>query len=101
VRALAKRRGLPLGDDDRAALLTRMPLMLTPGAAEALAVKAFRLAKTKSMEPRAAVAACLDGYQNPVPPAIMDFQIGLAVDEATDLAFVPEPLRKYGKRGER
>ena len=44
----------------------------------------------------AAVQECLDGYQNPVAAEVMDFQIGLAVKEASDLEFVPEIFR--GKR---
>ena len=36
---------------------------------------------------------CLDGYQGPVPPDIMEFQMRLAVREATDLAFVAPAFR--------
>jgi len=67
--------------------------MLTPGAAEALAVKTYRLSRTKGLGPVESLAACLEGYQLPVPRDVMDFQIGLAVREATDLDFVPEKLR--------
>jgi hypothetical protein len=67
--------------------------MLTPGAAEALAVKAYRLARTRGLEPVPALAACLEGYQLPVPRDVMDFQIGLAVRETSDLEFVPAKLR--------
>jgi len=70
------------------------PLLLTPGAAEALAVKAYRLARTAGLAPLEAVARCLTGYQGPVPPDVMELQMRLAVREATDLAFVPEPFRR-------
>jgi len=43
----------------------------------------------------AALRNCLDEYQNPVPEEVMRFQIGLAVREASDLAFVPEVYRGY------
>jgi hypothetical protein len=39
------------------------------------------------------VARCLAGWQNPVPPDVLDFQMRIAIREATDLAFVPEALR--------
>jgi hypothetical protein len=70
-----------------------MPLLLTPGAAEALAVKIYRLVKVAGKTPLEAVQQCLDGYQNAVAAEVMDFQIGLAVKEASDLEFVPEIFR--------
>lgn len=93
LRALAKRRGLVLTDGDRARLVPLMPLMLTPGAAEALAVKVFRLVKTANISPADAVAGALKDYQHPVPQDVMKFQIELAAREATDLEFVPEVFR--------
>lgn len=94
LRALCKRQGLEFTDSDRAALEPVMPLLITPGAAEALAVKIYRLVKVAGMAPIEAVKQCLDGYQNPVAAEVMDFQIGLAVKEASDLEFVPEIFRK-------
>ena len=38
---------------------------------------------------------CLSDYQNPVPLDTLEFQIGLAVNEASDLEFVPLALSKY------
>ncbi len=69
------------------------PPLLTPGAAEALAVKAYRLVRTSALAPLEAVRRCLDGYQGPVPPDVMEFQMRLAVREATDLAFVAPAFR--------
>jgi hypothetical protein len=93
LRALCKRQGLELTDADRTMLEPLMPLLITPGAAEALAVKIYRLVKVASKTPVDAVRQCLDGYQNPVAAEVMDFQIGLAVKEASDLEFVPEMFR--------
>ncbi len=98
IRALAKRRGLAFADADFPALESMLPLLLTPGAAEALAVKTYRMVRTAGLQPMLALKECLTGYQNPVPKSVMDFQIALAVDEATDLDFVPQSLRSYGKR---
>jgi len=95
VSALCKRQKIELTPDDRAELEPLMPLLLTPGAAEALAVKIYRLVRTSGLSPSAAMRQCLDGYQNPVSAEIMDFQIGLAAKEASDLEFVPEVFRKY------
>ena len=47
------------------------------------------------VEPAAALASCLTGYQNPVPADVLDFQMRIAAREATDLAFLPEPFRHY------
>lgn len=93
IALLAKRYDLALDATDLAALEPRLPVLLTPGAAEALVVKAYRHARTKKAAPAAALAACLEGYQNPVPADVLELQMRLAVREATDLAFVPPALR--------
>ncbi|MFM2090309.1 MAG: hypothetical protein RLZZ127_798 [Planctomycetota bacterium] len=93
LAALLKRRGLELDADARNALAARAPVLLTPGAAEAVAVKAYRLARTQGLAPTAAATAALDGWQPPVPPEVMEFQMRLAVREASDLAFVPPAFR--------
>jgi hypothetical protein len=77
----------------------KLPLLLTPGAAEAIAVKAYRLSKTQSLAPMAALDTCLIGYQAPVPEGVLKFQMQIAVREATDLAFVPESLRGLANEG--
>jgi hypothetical protein len=45
------------------------------------------------LDPLEAMRRCLDGYQGPVPPDIMEFQMRLAVREATDLGFVAPAFR--------
>jgi SpoVK/Ycf46/Vps4 family AAA+-type ATPase len=93
IRALAKRRGLAIEESHFAELEPMLPLLLTPGAAEALAIKVYRLARVESIEPFAALKSCLIDYQNPVPPEVMEFQMQLAIREASDLDFVPPTLR--------
>lgn len=93
LRALCRRRGLDLPAAPPPELTPVLPVQLTPGAAEALAVKAYRLTRTAGLDPVAATAACLKDYQSPVPEEVMEFQIGLAVREASDLEFVPPVLR--------
>jgi hypothetical protein len=95
IGALAKRYDLPLTDADLAQLEPAMPTLLTPGAAEALVVKAYRRSRTENLSGATALAACLTGYQNPVPADVLEFQMRIAVREATDLAFVPAPFQKY------
>ncbi len=73
-----------------------LPLLLTPGAAEALAVKVYRQSRTATQTPLAALAACLQGYQAPVPAEVLELQMRLAIREATDMQFVPASLRHYG-----
>ena len=94
LQALCKRRKLVLNEGDFAEVKALIPDLLTPGAAEALAVKAFRLSKTQSLAPLPALKAALQDYQAPVSRDIMNFQIEIARVEATDLSFVPERFRK-------
>jgi hypothetical protein len=74
--------------------------MLTPGAAEVLVMKAYRVARTQNVSGGAALSDCLTGYQNPVPADVLEKQIRLAVREASDLSFVPDSLRRFAKNDE-
>lgn len=94
LNALLKRFGIAPGAAAMAGLA--LPTLLTPGAAEALAVKAYRRTRTEGSDTLAALADCLAGYQPPVPADVMAFQMHIAIREATDTQFVPEPLRHYG-----
>jgi hypothetical protein len=96
IRALCKRRGMPLDPSVLEILRDRIPDWLTPGAAEALSVKVYRMVKTKNLPPADALAEALQTYQPAVSRETMEFQVGLAVSEASDLSFVPESLRRYG-----
>jgi AAA+ superfamily predicted ATPase len=93
IRALAKRRGVELQESDFAAVASIIPPLLTPGAAEAIAVKLYRSVRTEGLSPVDALRDTLDGYQNPVPADVMEFQIALAAREASDGDFVPETFR--------
>ncbi|MDQ3280777.1 MAG: AAA family ATPase [Acidobacteriota bacterium] len=93
IRALAKRRGVELEESDLASVEPLVPKLLTPGAAESIAVKLYRSVRTGSLNPVDALRDTLDGYQTPVPPDVMEFQIALAAREASDGDFVPEPFR--------
>ena len=73
--------------------------MLTPGAAEALAVKVYRQVRTAEQTPIAALEACLQGYQPPVSPAVLEHQMRIAIREAIDMHFVPESLRHLAHDG--
>ncbi|NNE90081.1 MAG: ATP-binding protein [Verrucomicrobiales bacterium] len=97
IRALCKKHDLKLPKETPAELIDLIPTLVTPGAAESLAIKVYRLVKTKGVEPLEALRDCLDEYQNPIPQDVMDFQIGLAVREASDLDFVPEHYRSFGQ----
>src|SRR6185369_2885298 len=99
LNMLCKRFGLDISVDQMQGLGKKLPLLLTPGAAEAIAVKAYRLSKTQSLDPFKAIDACLTGYQPPVPEDVLKFQMQIAVREATDLAFVPESLRALANDG--
>ncbi len=90
IRILCKKYKMTLPETPSEAVRPRLPRLVTPGAAESLAVKVYRQVKTKSMTADAVLEELLEDYQSPVPPEIMDFQIQLAVKEASDLSFVPK-----------
>ena len=96
IRALSKRRGVVLAEKLADPLRASIPDLLTPGAAEALSVKIYRAIKTGAGSPDAALDAALQDYQPPVPQAVIEAQIALAIAEATDLSFVPERFRGTG-----
>ncbi len=95
LRALCKRRDNPFEQTDFQNVAETMPGMLTPGAAEALAVKIYRAVATTSKTPIEALKEALQGYQNPVPKATIDHQIQIAIEEATDMSFVPAEFRSH------
>jgi ATPase family protein associated with various cellular activities (AAA) len=97
IAALARRYELPISAGELQELNDVLPLMLTPGAAEALVMKAYRVHRTQGMSGLNALSDSLRGYQNPVPEDVLDKQIRLAVREASDLSFVPESLRHFAK----
>ena len=93
IRTLCRRRQLEIGEEEFEDLKGQLPLLLTPGSAETLAVKIYRLVRTDAKTPREALRACLTDYQNPVPLDVLNFQISIAVKEASDLEFVPSQFR--------
>ena len=97
IRALGKKFQLDLPKVCPPDLLPLVPTMITPGAAESIAVKVYRQVRTEAVTPLDGLRDCLDEYQNPVPEEVMNFQIGLAVHEASDLGFVPETFRSFLK----
>jgi SpoVK/Ycf46/Vps4 family AAA+-type ATPase len=93
IAALAGRYELEISAVELEELEPSLPLMLTPGAAEALVMKAYRVARTENLSGKSALASCLGAYQNPVPQDVLERQMRLAIREATDLSFVPESLQ--------
>jgi hypothetical protein len=97
LRMLLKKRGIELPTDSFPNLESLLPLLLTPGAAEALAVKIYRFIRTSNLPLDQVLLSSLREYQNPIPADIMQFQINLAVAEASDLDFVPALFRAANK----
>jgi hypothetical protein len=94
--ALCKRYGVVFKEEEKAEAIPLTPILLTPGAAEAIAVNIYRLTRVESLAPLAALKACLGNYQSPIPADLMNFQIGIATQEASYLDFVPAVFRKSG-----
>lgn len=96
LRALARRFSLTLPDTAYENLKTVIPDLLTPAAAEALAFKAYRATRTEKLEPEAAFKSLLENYRSPVDPEILELQVRLAAEEATDLELIPARFRPRG-----
>ena len=94
LRMLCVKRGLLIPEALFSSLESRIPALLTPGAAEALAVKIYRQVRTGASQLTDVLAENLAEYQNPISPEVMDFQIRLAASEATALEFVPPVFRR-------
>ena len=93
LRNLMKRREMEIPKSALKSLKADLPGLLTPGAAEALAVKVYRAHKVEKLEPLAALKASLKDYRPPVAPEVLGAQIALAIGEATDAEFIPAALR--------
>jgi len=94
LKALCKRRGVELNEEDRERVKGSLPELLTPGAAEALAVKVYRVSKTSELSDIEALEQCLETYRPPVSLDILRQQMKLAADEATDASMVPDEVHK-------
>jgi hypothetical protein len=94
IRALCGKRKVGIDPDALDGLRGRIPDRLTPGSAEALAVKVYRLVRTENRAPLDALHAALDDYRPAVPPDVMEMQIQLAVSEASDASFIPPAFRQ-------
>jgi ATPase family associated with various cellular activities (AAA) len=90
LRSLAKRYSLDLAPTYEKAV----PDLLTPGAAETIIVKAYRMMQTAHISAMEALDRCLAQYQSPVAPDILEAQIKLAIREASDMEFVPSKIRE-------
>ncbi|HXO96022.1 MAG TPA: AAA family ATPase [Chthoniobacterales bacterium] len=90
LRSLAKRYTLDLAPTYEKAI----PDLLTPGAAETIIVKAYRVMQTAHISAMDALDRCLAQYQSPVAPDILEAQIKLAIREASDMEFVPSKIRE-------
>ena len=75
------------------ALLGPLGLVDDTGVVAAVAIWVYRLVKAEGKTVADALADVLADYQNPVPREVMEFQIALAVREASDLDFVPPVFR--------
>jgi len=97
LRVVAKKRGLVIPENLFATLESQIPLLLTPGAAEALVMNLYRQVRTSNQKIDDVLGALLAEYQNPIAPEVMAFQIRLAVNEASALEFVPAAFRNKTK----
>lgn len=91
---LARKRGLAVSDSLFSSLESRIPSLLTPGAAEALVMNIYRQLRTSSSSIEDVFSASLSEYQNPIASEVMAFQIQLAASEASAIEFIPPQFRR-------
>lgn len=97
LRGLCRARGVDVPKEAFAELEGLVPDLLTPGAAEALAVKTYRAVRIHEQAPLDALRACLTDYRHPVPRRVLEDQIRLAIEEATDADLIPAAIQqRYG-----
>jgi hypothetical protein len=94
LRMLCEKRGLAVPETSFSSLESRIPALLTPGAAEALVMKIYRQVRTSASSLNDVLLDCLTEYQNPIAPEVMEFQIQIAANEASALEFVPQVFRR-------
>ena len=97
LRRLAQKRGLSIPDSSFPAFESRIPPLLTPGAAEALVMNIYRQVRTTSSPSEEVLSVVLDEYVNPIASEVMEFQIQLAAGEASSIEFVPAPFRRNAR----
>ncbi|MGC6465931.1 MAG: ATP-binding protein [Akkermansiaceae bacterium] len=95
LRALGGKRGLDLSDEEWDQLSEHLPALVTAGGAEALAVKAVRLVKTRTHSPFEAMHQILTTSRPPIPEDTLKAQMRLAINEATETGFVPEEVSRF------
>jgi AAA+ superfamily predicted ATPase len=100
IRTLSRKRGIEIGEEKLAEVEAAIPELLTPGAAEALAMKIYRVVKTQNSSPLDALRAALANYRPPVALNVMHQQIRLAVRESSDFDFVPACFTKFVEPGD-
>ena len=99
LRRLAQKRGFSIPDSSFPALESRIPPLLTPGAAEALVMNVYRQVRTTSSPFEEVLSFVLGEYVNPIASEVMEFQIRLAAAEASSIEFVPAPFRRNARAG--
>ena len=92
-KALCGKRGIKMSAEEWQKLVPLFPELVTAGGAEALAVKAVRLVKTGSHKPAGALLHVFESSRPPIPVETLKFQMRLAVDEATESAFISDAVQ--------
>lgn len=93
LRALCCARGVEVAQELTPELRALIPNLLTPGAAEAIAVKVYRAVVARKLQPDEALADTLTGYLPPIDPEILRHQMIIAAAESTEPSFIDPTVR--------
>ena len=93
LRALCKSRVVEIEKTAFSEFEDFIPNLLTPGAAEAIAVKVFRGVKAKNLSASEALKSVLTGYLPPIDPGILRHQMNLAASESTEPRFIDKEVQ--------
>lgn len=89
ITKIANKNGMNVNGD----ILIDTPEMLTPGAADALVMTAYREYKIKNISGYEAIKNVMKNWKQPVNEDIIKQQIKIAIDETTNNDFIPERFK--------
>ncbi len=92
IQRLCHRKGLEIKSELFEGLRPLLPDWLTPGGANAIAVKVYRDSRSQGISAGDALMTSLRTYQSPISATVMGHQIDLAIAEASDRQFIPKEL---------
>jgi SpoVK/Ycf46/Vps4 family AAA+-type ATPase len=96
LKGISAKKGIVLSEEDEKLLLPLIPNLMTPGEINNIGVKVQRQLRLSDGKASAAgiLKEIFDDYTPPISRELLQFQIELAIKEASDMDFVPAAFLK-------